>query len=328
MITLTALLLHSLATPTYAVLKEFPIPGDTGWDLLTVDSDSQRLYISRGTHVQVLATDSGKIVGDITDLQGAHGIAVAPKLGKGFITSGRDNAVIVFDLKTNKETSRINVGKNPDAILFDATSGHVFSFNAQSNDVSVIDGKSGKVVTSISFDGNPELPVADGHGHVFVNLESTSKVVEIDTKANKVTRTWAIAPGEEPTGIGLDAKHGYIFSVCANSLMAVSDVKSGKLLYTLPIGAGPDSAGFDSGFGIAFSSNGDGTLTLAAMTGGKFAPIQTVATKQSARTMALDAKRHLVYLIAADFDAPKAGERRGKMKPGTASILVVGPAKN
>jgi YVTN family beta-propeller protein len=324
MITLSSMILGALTAPSFTIVHEYPIPGNEGWDLLTVSSELQRLYISRGSHVQVMATDTGKVVADIPNTQGVHAIAVAPLLHKGFITNGRDNSVGVFNLDTNKETSRVKVGENPDAILFDKVTGRVFSFNARSNDVTVIDAKSEKVVGTVKFEGNPELPVSDDKGHVYVNLESKSCVVEIDARALKVTRSWPLAPGEEPTGLAFDKRHGFLFSTCANSMMAISDVKSGKVIETVPIGTGPDSAGFDPKNGIAFSSNGEGTLSLVQSVSGKFQNVGNVPTKKSARTMAIDESRHLVYLIAADFEDPAPGQRRGKMKPGTAEIIVVG----
>lgn len=324
MITLSSIILGALTAPSFSIVHEYPIPGNEGWDLLAVSSELQRLYISRGSHVQVMATDTGKVVADIPNTQGVHAIAVAPSLHKGFITNGRDNSVGVFNLDTNKETSRVKVGENPDAILFDKATGRVFSFNARSNDVTVIDAKSEKVVGTVKFEGNPELPVSDEKGHVYVNLESKSCVVEIDARALKVTRSWPLAPGEEPTGLAFDKRHGFLFSTCANSMMAISDVKSGKVIETVPIGTGPDSAGFDPKNGIAFSSNGEGTLSLVQSVSGKFQNIGNVPTKKSARTMAIDESRHLVYLIAADFEDPAPGQRRGKMKPGTAEIIVVG----
>ncbi len=324
MITLSSIILGALTAPSFSIVHEYPIPGNEGWDLLAVSSELQRLYISRGSHVQVMATDTGKVVADIPNTQGVHAIAVAPSLHKGFITNGRDNSVGVFNLDTNKETSRVKVGENPDAILFDKATGRVFSFNARSNDVTVIDAKSEKVVGTVKFEGNPELPVSDDKGHVYVNLESKSCVVEIDARALKVTRSWPLAPGEEPTGLAFDKRHGFLFSTCANSMMAISDVKSGKVIETVPIGTGPDSAGFDPKNGIAFSSNGEGTLSLVQSVSGKFQNIGNVPTKKSARTMAIDESRHLVYLIAADFEDPAPGQRRGKMKPGTAEIIVVG----
>jgi YVTN family beta-propeller protein len=326
MFPLTALLLHALAGQSYGVLHKFPIPGDTGWDLLAVAGDAKRLYISRGTHVQVMDTETGKIVTDITDTPGVHGIALAPKLNKGFITNGRDNSVTVFDLKTDKETARVKVGTNPDAILFDAASVQVFSFNGRSSDATVIDAKTDKVVGTVALDGKPELPVSDGHGHVYVNLEDKSMVAEIDTKTLKVTRSWSLSPGEGPTGIAIDAKKGLVFSTC-DSMMVVSDIKSGKVVGTAETGSGTDSAGYDPSTGIAFASNGDGSLSLVQSVGGEYKKVQDVTTKQSARTMALDPKHHLVYLIAADFDAPQPGQRRGTIKPGSTVIIVVGPTK-
>ena len=324
MLILTSLILHAALAPNYTVIHKYPIPGEGGWDYITVDPDSNRLYISRGTHVQVMATDTGKIVGDIPNTPGVHGIALAKSLGKGFTSNGRDNSVSVFELKTLKETSRVKVGMNPDGIIYDSFSGYVFTFNGRSSDATAFDAKSGKVMGTVPLGGKPEGGVSDGKGTIFVNVEDKSSVVEFGAKSLKVIKSFALAPGEEPTGIGFDAKKGLIFSGCGNSMLTVLDVKSGKIIGSAPTGGGTDFAGYDPSTGTAFTSNGEGTLSVIQLVSGKYKNVQNVKTQPSARTMSLDAKHHLVYLIAAEFEAAPAGGRRGAMKPGSAAILVVG----
>jgi YVTN family beta-propeller protein len=313
----------------YAVLKKYTIGGEGGWDYLNVDSDTHRLYISRGTHVMVMDTTDGKVVGDIPNTPGVHGIAVAAKLGKGFISNGRDDSVTVFDLKTLKETARVKVGQNPDAIMYDAASGRVFTFNGRSSDTTAIDAKTNAVAGTIALGGKPEFAQADGTGTVFVNIEDKSEIVEFNSRTLKIAKRWSLAPGEEPSGLAFDVKGHRLFSTCANNILAVSDSVNGKVVGSPKIGDGPDAGAFDAKMGLAFSSNGsDGTLTVVRC-GAKdsYSVVEQVTTQKSARTMTLDAKTHMIFLIAADFDAPEPGSRRGKMKPGSATILVVGPTK-
>ena len=315
------------STPNYAVLKKIPLGGDGGWDYLTADSASHRLYLSRGTHVQVLDTQSEKLVGDIANTPGVHGIALNKKMGLGYTSNGRENSITVFDLKTLKETSRIKIeGRNPDAILFDSATNRVFTFNGQSQDVTAIDAATNKVVGTIKVNGKPEFPQADGKGTIFVNIEDTSEVQQIDSKNLKVTKTWKIAPAEGPSGMAIDVKGHRIFSVC-DGAMAISDTQAGKLLQTVKIGDGPDAAAFDSTYGVALSSNGgDGTLSVVAKgNDGSYQTVQTVTTQKGARTMALDPKSHLIYLIAAEFGQAAPGARRAPMKPNSAFLIVVGP---
>lgn len=317
---------QTASTPEYAVLQKFPIEGDGGWDYLTVDSGSHRLFISRGTHVQVMDTETGKLVGDIAGTNGVHGIAIATKAGKGFTSNGRDNTVTVFDLKTYKEIAKVKVGTGPDAIIYDRGSNRVFTFNGRSSDATAIDASTIAVVGTVALDGRPEFPAPDGKGNIFVNIEDKSEVQQIDSKNLTAVKKWSLAPGDGPSGMVIDPKNHRTFSVCGNGMMVISDTEAGKVLTTQKIGDGCDAAGFDSGMNVAFSSNGDGTLTIVkCAAGGVFSVLQNVATQKSARTMALDRKTHKVYLIAADFSAPAAGERRGKMTPGSTVILVVGP---
>ena len=316
------------APPKFAVLKRFPISGDEGWDYLTMDSAGHRLFISRGSRVAVLDVDSGKQVGEILNQQGVHGVALDTKRGKGYISNGRGNSVTVFDLKNYAVLKSIATGQNPDAIIFDPKTQRVLTMNGRSNDVTVIDPATDTVVGTVKVGGKPEFAAGDGAGHVFINNEDESKVEEIDVLGLKNVGSYSIAPGEGPSGLAFDLRGHRIFSVCGNQMMTILDSKTGKMIGTAKIGNGPDAAAYDPKLDLAFSSNGqDGTVTVVGKMGGGFGPIQEVETMRSARTMTLDPRTHCLYLIAGEFSAPAAGERRGRMKPGSAVILVLGPVQ-
>jgi DNA-binding beta-propeller fold protein YncE len=318
-------------TAQYGVLQKIPIGGEGGWDYLTMDSSSHHLYISRGTHVMVLDVDSGKLVGDIANTAGVHGVAVVQSVGRGFTSNGRDNTVTVFDLKTFKEITKLTVGGRPDAIFFDPGSNRVFTFNAGTTDTTAIDPVTDTVVGSVKLDGKPEFPAADGKGHVFVNIEDKSEIQEIDAKTLKVVGSWPLAPGEEPSGLAIDTKHHLLFSTCSNNILAVSDYAAKKVVGSPKIGNGPDAGAFDAKGGLAFSSNGqDGTLSIVQEgKNGAFDVVQTLTTQRGARTMAIDPRTHKIYLIAAQYEAadPAAPRGRPRMVPNSAVILVVGPTK-
>ena len=317
-------------SPGYHLLKKFVLGEDGGWDLLAFDHSTHRLFISRGTHVMVVDAESGAIVGDIPNTPRVHGIAIAVEFGKGFISDGGDATVTIFDLQSLKTLGQVKVGQNPDAIIYDPASKRVFSFNGNSKDTTAIDAKSGAVAGTLALGGKPELAVADEHGKVFVNLEDKSAVVEFDARKLAIDATWPLAPGEEPTGIALDRKHHRLFATCSNKLMAVLNTDNGKLVTTLPIGSGVDGAGFDSELQLAFSANGEGTLTVVHEDSpDKFSVVENAATQRGARTMDLDQKTHRVFLVTAEFGptpAPTA-ERphpRPPMVPGTFTLLVFG----
>src|SRR6266436_5536500 len=289
----------------YHVSKTIKLGGDGGWDYLTVDGG--RVYISRGTHVMVVDADKGALVGDIPNTNGVHGIAIAPDMDKGFISDGRDNNVTIFDVNTLKVLGTAPAGKNPDAIIYDPASKRVFAFNGSSKDATAIDAKTGTVAGTIPLGGKPEFAAADEKGHVFVNIEDTSEIVQFDSNKLTVENRWKIAPGDEPSGLAMDRKHRRLFSVCSNKLMVVVNADTGKVVTTLPIGAGTDAAGFDPETGYAFSSNGEGTLTVVHEdSADKFSVVDTVPTQVRARTMALDTKTHQVFLVTAQFGAPPA----------------------
>jgi DNA-binding beta-propeller fold protein YncE len=316
----------------YELKQKHVLGGDGGWDYLTYDPAGKRLFISRATRVMVVDPEKGSVITEIPDTAGVHGIALAQDLGKGFTSNGRDNSVTVFDLKTLKQTNKIKIeGENPDAILYDPASKRVFTFNGRSKNATVIDAGKDAVVATIPLDGKPEFAAADGKGTVFVNIEDKSELTSIDAKAAKVIKSWPLAPCEEPSGLAFDAKHRRLFAGCGNKMMAVVDADSGKVIATPTIGQGVDANGFDPETQLAFSSNGDGTLTVVHEDSpGKFTVVDNAKTQRFARTMALDTNDRDVYLVTAEMEeAPpaKEGERpRRTMKPGTFTLLVMSPS--
>jgi len=313
----------------YHVVTTYKVGGDGGWDYLTADSDARRVYISRGTHVMVIDADSGKSVGDIPDTPGVHGIALAPELGRGFTSNGREGTVSIFDIKTLATSSKVKVGDNPDAILYDPATKRVFTFNGRSHDSSAIDAASGKVLATIQLDGKPEFAASDAKGEVFVNIEDKSELVAIDANKMEVKAKWPLAPCEEPSGLSIDRKKRRLFVGCDNKMMAVVDADSGKVLATPPIGDGVDATTFDPETGLAFASCGEGVLTVVKEDSpGKFSA-ENVPTQQGARTLALDSKTHNVFVVTAKFGPPPAATTdnphpRRSIEPDSFIVLVVG----
>jgi YVTN family beta-propeller protein len=277
----------------------------------------------------VLDADTNAVVGDIPNTNGVHGIAIVPEVDKGFTSNGRDNAVTIFDLKTLKPIANLPVGRNPDAIIYDPFSKRVFAFNGASHDATAIDVKTNSVVGTIALGGKPEFAVSDEKGNLYVNIEDKNEIVRFDPVKLTVENRWSIAPGEEPSGLAIDRKHRRLFSVCGNKLMAVVNADNGKVITTLPIGDGTDAAAFDPETGFAFSSNGEGTLTVVHEDSpDKFTVVENVPTQVRARTMALDAKTHQVFLVSAEFGkAPAATAQqprpRAPMVPGTFTLIVL-----
>lgn len=316
----------------WSVTQRYAIGGEGGWDYLSLDPSTQRLYISRSDRVVVLDASSGKKIGEIDNLSGVHGIALADDLHRGFISNGRADTVTVFDPATLKTVLTVAVGGHgPDAILYDPFSKRVFTFNGHSNDASVIDAASGKLLGTIALPGNPEFAVSDGHGHVYDNIEDKGELVQIDPVAMKVTNTWTLKDCEDPSGLAIDTTHHRLFSVCQNKTMAVTDADSGKSVASVPIGEGPDAAAFDATRELAFSSNGEsGTLTVVHENDADhYSVVANVPTQKSARTMALDEKTGTVFLSAAQLGArpaptPDHPHPRPSMVPGSFVILVAG----
>jgi DNA-binding beta-propeller fold protein YncE len=319
-----------LPTPDTASSRNLKLVVKGGWDALTVDGPARRLYLSRGTHVMVVDLDTDKVVGDIPNTPGVHGIAVAPELNRGFTSNGRDNTATIFDLKTLKVLGQVKTGTNPDIITYDPASKRVFTFNGRSHDATIFEALTSKVVQTIPLGGKPEFAAADGKGAIYVNIEDTSEVVELDGINAHEVRRFSLKPCEEPTGMGLDIQHGRVFSGCHNKVMTVLDVKAGKVIATIPIGANVDGNGYDAGTGLAFSSNGEGTLTVAReVSPGHFEVLQTVKTQRGSRTMAIDPITHNIYLPAAQFNPPVAPtsenpKPRPEMVKDSFEVLVVG----
>jgi len=309
----------------YHVIKTVPVGGEGGWDYVYIHSDARRVYVSRGTHTMVLDADTYAVVGDIPDTQGVHGIAVASDLGRGFTSNGRADSVTIFDLKTLKSIGTVKTDANPDAIIYEPVTKRVFTFNGRGKNVTAINAADGAVVGTIDLHGKPEFAVADGKGTIYVNNEDTSALHHLDAKGLKELHNWPLAPCKSPSGLAIDLANHRLFSVCDDKVMAVVNADNGKVVATPTICDGPDASAFDPSTGYAFASCGDGNLTVIHEDSpDKFTVVENVPTKRSARTMGLDLKTHNIFLPAADFDPPAPGERRGKMKPGSFVILVVG----
>lgn len=299
-------------------LQRYSIGGEGGWDLLAFDQQRHRLFVSRSTHVQVIDADSGKIVGDIAGTDGVHGIALAADLNVGFTSNGKGNSVTVFDLATLKVIETIKIsGLNPDVILYEPKSRHLFTFNGRSSNATVIDAISHNEINTINLPGKPELAVSNDEGKIFVNIEDKNEIVVIDSGSGKVVKSYPFDKGQEPTGLAIDKKHNRLFSVCANNKMEILDSETGKVIAEADIGAKPDSAAFDANLGLAFSSNGDGTLTIVKENDPEhFSVLQNVITQKGARTMAYDADNHRAFLVTATFgETPSATKEQPKPRP-------------
>ncbi|HLV87221.1 MAG TPA: hypothetical protein VKV39_09620 [Candidatus Sulfotelmatobacter sp.] len=295
------------AAPGYHITNTYKLGGEGGWDYLTTDPDARRIYISRATHVMVIDADSGKSVGDIPDTPGVHGIALAPELGRGFTSNGREGTVSIFDIKTLATSNKVKVGENPDAILYDPATKRVFTFNGRSQDSTAIDASNGQVLGTIKLDGKPEFAASDAKGEVFVNIEDKSELVAIDPNKLELKAKWPLAPCTEPSGLSIDRKNRRLFVGCDNKMMAVVDADSGKVLATPAIGEGVDATAFDPGTGLAFASCGEGVLTVVREDSpDKFSVAESIPTQQGARTMALDTKTHNVLTVTAKFGPPPA----------------------
>jgi len=313
----------------YHFLKEIPIGGEGGWDYLTVDPGSRRLYISHATKVVVVDIDQDAVVGEIADTPGIHGVAVAAELGRGFTSNGQENKSSIVDLKTLQTLSKVETGKNPDGMVYEPGQHEVYLFNGRSESATVIDAKSGKVVATIPLEGKPEFATADPRaGRVYDNLEDKNELVAIDTKTHEVVNRWPIAPGEEASGMAIDTAHHRLFLGCGNKKMVMVDSTNGKVAAEVQIGQGVDANAFDPGTQLAFASCGDGTVTIAHEDSPeKLTVVQTLKTEPRARTMALDPTTHRIYLASAKFEAPApdgGARQRPRVVAGSFKILVYG----
>ena len=314
----------------YHLLNRIEVGGEGSWDYLIADADAHRLYVSHATKVVVIDTATDKVVGEITGLNGVHGVALVDKLGKGFISNGRDNSVTVFDLKTLKITATVKVDKNPDCIIYDPASERIFAFNRGASNVTAINASDNSVAGTIALGGAPEFATSDGKGMVFVNLDAKSEVVPIDAKKLTAGTHWPVAPGEDPSGMAIDLKTHRLFIVCGNKKMVIMDASTGKVVGDVVTGDRTDAAGFDPDWKNAFSSNGEGTLTVVHADGkDKFSVVENVKTEPGARTMALDTKTHKVYLAVAKYGEKPAATTanpnpRPPIVPGSFAIIVYG----
>ena len=312
----------------YHLVKKVKLGGTGGWDYLAVDPATHRLFISRGTHVIVVDPTEGKILGDIPDTQGVHGIAIADEFNKGFTTNGRTGDSTMFDLTSLKPLGNIKTDEDTDGTIYDPFSKRVFTFNGDAASSSAIDAASGKLVSTIPLGGKPEFGATDGKGNIFVNLEDKSSLVKFDAKTLKISNTWPLAPCESPSGMAIDAAHEILIVGCHNKLMTFVDGNSGKILGTVPIGQGVDANRFDPVTGYAFASCGDGTITIAHEDSPtKFSLVEMIQTQRGARTMALDYATHTVYTVTADFGAtpaptPDHPRPRPAILPDTFFLLV------
>jgi YVTN family beta-propeller protein len=317
------------AAGQYHIAARFQVGGDGGWDYLTVDTARSRVFITRGDRVMVIDQGTGKMLAEIPGLSRGHGVALDYSTNHGFVTSGADSTVIMFDLGTLAVLKKTTAAVDADAILYDPSSKRVFSFNGDANSATVLDAATGDRVGTIPLGGKPEFGVTDRVGHVYVNIEDRSEIVEIDPLAMAVRRRWSIAPCEDPTGLAIDVAHARLFSVCGNKLMAVSDAAAGKVVTTLPIGAGVDGAAFDAETGNAFASAGEGAITVVHEdTPDRYHVVSTVPTMPGARTMTVDPKTHRVYTVSAKFGAMPAAasgapRRRPPVVPGSFTLLVL-----
>lgn len=333
-IALLGFLTISKAQSSYKIANKIKVEGDGGWDYLISDETTGRLYISHGTIVNVINEADGKLIGTIPDTKGVHGIALANDLNKGFTSNGRDTSITIFDLKTLAIITKVKIsGINPDAILYDQFSHKVFAYNGRSNNATVLDANTNRVVATIPLEGKPEFSVTDGKGKVYVNIEDKSKICVINSTTLKVDQTWAIAPGEEPSGLALDNKNHRLFTVCDNKLMVILDAETGKVITSLAIGENVDGATFDPDKERAYSSNGDGSLTVVQGTNGdNYKVLENVITQKGARTITLDKKTHHVYLPTAEYGPPPAPtadnpKPRASIVTGSFVILDIEPIK-
>ncbi len=302
----------------YRLANKFSLEGNEGWDYITADDTTSKVYVSHGSVVQVLDTYKGHVIATINDLHGVHGIALAHDLGKGFISSGKDSAVTVIELLGYTTLAKLKVtGANPDALVYDRVTHRVFVFNGRSSSATVIDGNTNKVVATIGLEGKPEFAVVDEEGKLFVNIEDKSKITVINTQTMKVENSWSIAPGEEPSGLAIDLKTHRLFAVCDNKMMVVVDATNGKVIATVPTGENTDGCAFDAGLNRIYSSNGDGTMTIVQeVNADTYKVLENFKTMRGARTIAVNQKNHHVFLPTAEYNPmPPVSKDNPKPRP-------------
>jgi YVTN family beta-propeller protein len=324
------------ATKNYHQLKKYafgPAEGSTReyFDYITVDSQSRRVYLSHGTEIKVLDADDGSLIGNITGLKQDHGVAVATEFGRGFITDGGKGKVVIFDLKTLKTVGEAKADDDADSIVYDPATKRVFVMNGDPHSCTVIDAKSGAVVSTIDLGGGPEFAVADGKGTIHVNIEDRNELVSLDSAALKIKSRWPLGPAGSPTALAIDREHRRLFSAGRNpQMLVVLDADSGKVIQSFPISAGVDAAAYDPETGLIFASTREGMIHIFHEDSpDKFSAVESVKTEYGAKTLGLDTKTHNVFVDTADFAPPTAptAEHPHPQRaaiPGTFRVLVYG----
>jgi hypothetical protein len=315
----------SAQQPTYRITHSYTLGGDGFWDYIVPDPPRHRLFIARQTRVMVVDEDTGKIVGEIQGINGAHGTAIAAATGHGFATSGTDQAVVMFDLTTLMPLKTIPAAEDADAVIFDGASNRVFTFNGDAHSSTVIEPRDGTRITNLPLGGKPEYGASAGDGKVYANLTDTSEVVEIDAKALTVTRRWPTAPCRQPVSMAIDTAHKRVFSGCRSGVLAVSDYQAGRLLTTVPIGMGVDGTGYDAASGDVFASNADGSLSVVHQdSANEYHAAGSVPTAIGSRNMGLDPTSHRIFVVSAMFGpAPASGRGRGPVVAGSFTLHVI-----
>ena len=316
------------AQQPYKVLDHWKLGGEGFWDYLIVDSPAHRLYLTRGNHVDVVDTQTGKLAGSIAGLHGTHGVAFDTAGKFGYISDGGGNAVVVFDRATLATVATIPAGTNPDGIIFEPATQTVWAFNGRSKDATVIDAATRKVVATIPLPGKPEFSAVDGKGIVFDNIEDKNQIVRLDAHTLKLTDTWP-AGCESPSGLAFDVPGARLFPVCDGKKMGVVDSNTGKVLATPAIGDGPDAAGWDAKHKLAFASCGEGVLSVVDAGAPGYPTIESLPTQRGARTMAYDSAADRIYLVTAEFGprpepTPENPRPRPTVVPGSFTVIVVG----
>jgi hypothetical protein len=325
LLSLGAVAAFAQSSAAYHATHTYTLGGDGSWDYVVPDPPNHRLFIARQNRVMVVDEDSGSLLGEVTGIQGAHGTAIAENNGHGFATSGNDQSVVMFDLKTFKVLGRIPAAEDADAIVYDSASNRVFTLNGDAHSSTVIDARAGTLITNISLGGKPEYGASAGDGKVYANLTDTSEVVEIDAKTATVARRWSTAPCKQPVAMAIDTAHHRLFSGCRSGVMAISDYQAGKVVATVSIGMGVDGAGYDAASANAFASNADGTLTVIHQDSpNQYHVAEIVQTPQGSRNMGLDPTNHRVFVVSAKFGpVPAGGRGRGPVLPGSFSLMVI-----
>ena len=324
--------LAAQSSQSYEITHTYNVGGDGGWDYVVPDAPNHRVFIGRQNRVMVVDMNSGRLIAEVTGINGAHGTAVAPATGHGFATSGNDSSIVMFDLKTYKTLARIPAAEDADAIIYDPTSKRIFSFNGDANSSTVIDAHMGTHVANIPLGGKPEYGQSARNGKIYANLVDSSQIVEIDARTLTVTRRWSTAPCKNPVSMAIDTRHQRLFSGCRSGVMAISDYKNGTVVATVPIGRGVDGAGYDPVLHDAYASNADGTLTVIHQDSpDRYRVVQTVQTAEGGRNMGLDPATHRIYVVSAKFGPVPADttaanpRRRAPIVPGTFMVMVVEP---